>query len=491
MKRAPFAIVALVIVLQTLPGVVAGEEADAPLLAADPRVSDAVAAWAAWVEYQLGINAVPGASVAVVHDQELLFVEGFGMANPEKGLAAEPDTIYSICSNSKLFTAIAVMQLRDAGRLRLDDPVAEHLEWFAIEDVHPDDEAITIRRILTHSSGLPRESDYPYWSGPDYLFPTHEKIVERIADQKTLYPSGRYYQYSNLGLTLAGEIVVAVSGRSFDDYVTAEILDPLGMSDTSTEIPAEHYGGRLAIGHTARNRDGTRDPMPLFQARGIAPAAGFASTAEDLARFTSWQLRLRERGGSEVLRAATLREMQRVHWVDPDWETTYGLGFYVARSGETTLIEHGGACPGYFSQVAIEPKSKLGIVVLSNAIGTEVDLYVEQAVAMIGPAVKAARDDPEDLPERDPELDRYVGIYADTDWGQVAVVRWKDGLAMLSLSTRSPAKGLSKLKKTGEHTFRRIRKDDESLGETVVFEVDEDGAVTRFIQHSNWSLKVR
>lgn len=388
MKRAPVAGLALSIALLTLPGVVAGEEVDAPSLAADPRVSDAVAAWAAWVEYQLGINAVPGASVAVVHDQELLFVEGFGLANPEKGVAAAPDTIYSICSNSKLFTAIAIMQLRDAGKLRLDDTLAEHLDWFAIEDVHPNDEAITIRRILTHSSGLPRESDYPYWSGPDYLFPTHEQIVERIADQKTLYPSGRYYQYSNLGLTLAGEIVAAASGRSFDDYVRAEILDPLGMSDTFTEIPAEHHGGRLAVGYTARNRDGSRDPMPIFQARGIAPAAGFASTAEDLARFASWQLRLRGHGGNEVLRAATLREMQRVHWMDPDWKTTYGLGFYVTRSGDSTLIEHGGACPGYFSQVAIEPKSKLGVIILSNAIGTEVDLYVEQAVALIGPAVK-------------------------------------------------------------------------------------------------------
>jgi CubicO group peptidase (beta-lactamase class C family) len=481
---------ALVIVLQTLPGVVAGEETDTPSLAADPRVSDAVAVWAEWVEYQLGINAVPGASVAVVYDQELLFVEGFGLANPETGQVAAPDTIYSICSNSKLFTAIAVMQLRDAGMLRLDDPLDKHLEWFAIEDIHPNDETITIRRILTHSSGLPRESDYPYWSGPDYLFPTHEQIVERIADQKTLYPSGRYYQYSNLGLTLAGEIVAAASGRSYDEYVKAEILDPLGMSDTFTEIPAGYHGGRLAIGHTARNRDGSRDPMPLFQSRGIAPAAGFASTAEDMARFGSWQLRLRGQGGIEVLRAATLREMQRVHWVDPDWKTTYGLGFYVARVGESTLIEHGGSCPGYYSQVAIEPKSKLGVVVLSNAIGTEVDLYVEQAVALIGPAVKAARDDRDGLSERDPELDRYVGVY-DSDWGQEAIVRWEDGLAMLSLGTRNPVKGLEKLKKTGEHSFRRVRKDDESLGETVVFEVDEHGVVTRFLQHSNWAVKVR
>ena len=157
--------------------------------------------------------------------------------------------------------------------------------------------------------------------------------------------------------------MATASGRSYDDYVRSEILDPLGMSDTTTEIPAEHHGGRLAVGHTARNRDGSRDPMPLFQSRSIAPAAGFASTAEDLARFASWQLRLRGQGGTLEstprdathwstrsmaktakmsattvrLRAATLREMQRVHWVDPDWKTTYGLGFKVAGSGDATL----------------------------------------------------------------------------------------------------------------------------------------------------------
>ena len=90
----------------------------------------------------------------------------------------------------------------------------------------------------------------------------------------------------------------------------------------------------------------------------------------------------------------------------------------------------------------------------------------------------------------DQELDRYVGIY-DSDWGQEAIVRWEDGLAMLSLGTRNPGKGMQKLKKTGEHSFRRVRKDDESLGETVFFEVNDEGVVTRALQHSNWSMKVR
>ncbi len=156
----------------------------------DPRVVDAVSAWLAWVEYQLAVNNVPGASVAVVHDQEILYAGGIGLANPETGRKADQDTLYSICSISKLFTSTAVMQLRDDGRLRLDDSAADHLDWFDIEDVHPGDEAVTIRRMLTHSSGLPRESDSPYWNGPDFDFPTHDEIVERLGEQETLYPSG-------------------------------------------------------------------------------------------------------------------------------------------------------------------------------------------------------------------------------------------------------------------------------------------------------------
>ncbi len=284
--------------------------------------------------------------------------------------------------------------------------------------------------------------------------------------------------------------MIEASGRSFDEYVQSEILEPLGMSDTFTEIPGRAprrtVGDRL---HSARNRDGSRDAMQVFQARGIAPAAGFASTAEDLARFASWQLRLRGEGGTEVLRAATLREMQRVHWVDPDWKTTWGLGFLspvreTRPSSSTVARARGTTARWLLAQVearrhhAFQRHRYRGGPLCGTGGG------------LIGPTVKAASDDTEETKERDPELDRYVGIY-DTDWGQEAIVRWDDGLAMLSLSTRNPAEAMVKLKKTGEHAFRRIRKDDESLGETVLFEVDEDGVVTRFLQHSNWAVKVR
>lgn len=476
---------AWLLVLAASPTLMAAET-----LANDPRVVDAVAAWEAWVEFQLAVQRVPGASTGVVYDQEVLSTRGYGQANPEAQIAATPDTIFSICSISKLFTSVALMQLRDEGRVRLDEPVAKYLDWFVIEDVHPDDEEITVRRILSHSSGLPRESDYPYWSDPDFVFPTRQEITDRIGEQTTLYPSSRYYQYSNLGLTLAGEIVATVSGQDFHERVRKVILEPLGMTSTFSDIPAQEWGKRMAVGYSEIGRDGTRRALPLFQARGIAPAAGFASTVSDMTRFATWQFRLLGDGDREILRGSTLREMQRVQWMDPDWEATRGLGFGVYRSNGNTYVGHGGACPGYYSRFLLDPRTKIGIVALSNAIGSPTDLFTERGHELLKPAVKAAKDHPEDRPERDPALDRYVGVY-DSAWGQTAILRWKDGLAALWLGTRNPKEDLVELKKTGEHTFRRVRKDDDSLGEEYFFDVAEDGAVLRFKNHSNWEKKIR
>jgi len=202
-----------------------------------PRVQEAIGLLEIWTDAQVAYQQIPGASMAVVHDQELVWSAGFGLANRERGVEATPQTIYSICSISKLFTSIGVMQLRDAGQVRLDDPVARHLSWFTIRDAYPDAPPVTIEGLLTHSSGLPRESDTPYWSAPDFRFPTHDEIVRRLPEQEELYPAQTYHQYSNLGLTLAGEIVAAVSGQPYDGYVRDRILTPLGLASTTPEIP--------------------------------------------------------------------------------------------------------------------------------------------------------------------------------------------------------------------------------------------------------------
>jgi CubicO group peptidase (beta-lactamase class C family) len=457
-------------------------------LADDPRVVDAVALWSEWLAYQAATSRVPAVSFGIVHDQELIAGGAFGQANPAEDIPATTDTLYSICSISKLFTSVALMQQREAGRVRLDDPVSKHLDWFDIQDAHPDDESISVRRLLTHSAGLPRESDFPYWTDADYPFPTSEQIKAKLGEQQTLYPASRYFQYSNLGLSLVGEIVAAASGVPYDRYMREQLLDPLGMDATYTDIPVELRGTRMAIGHAALERDGSRKVVAPFQTRGIAPAAGFASNVNDMAKFAMWQFRVLD-GANELLRPASLREMQRVHWVDPDWETTWGLGFSVVREGNRTYARHGGGCPGYYTEFRLEPKTKMGAIVLTNTIGAPPGHYAAQAFELIQPALQAALDTPDDAPARDGSLDRYVGVYSSI-WGQTAVVPWNDGLALLDLASAAPAEDLERFQHVEGETFRRVREDDESLGETVRFELGEDGKARRFNRHSIWEERI-
>jgi CubicO group peptidase (beta-lactamase class C family) len=467
---------------------VLGQEPD---VRGNPQVQEALHLLERWVDAQRAYEQIPGASIAVVYDQDLLWSKGFGYADREARTPATAQTIYSICSISKLFTSVGVLQLRDQGTLRLDDPVGVHLDWFDIGDAYPDAPPITVEGLLTHSSGLPRESDYPYWSPPDFPFPTHEAIVERLSDQEELYPAFEYFQYSNLGLTLAGEIVATVSGYAYPDYIGTNILDPLGMASTTTDIPVTEHGHRMAKGYTAMRRNGEREEVVVFQARGIAPAAGYASTVEDLARFASWQFRVLHHDAHELLSRNTLREMYRVHWIDPDWETKWGLGFATWRTDGETYVGHGGSCPGYRSSFSLDPKDRVGAVFMANASGVNSGLFTSRAHEILGPAIAAAVDTTTEEDPTDPALAIYAGTYdASPWWGESEVILWKGKLAIVSFPTEEPLEALTELEQVGEHTFRRVR-DDESLGEEIRFDVGPDGAVLRMWHHSNFQPRIR
>ncbi len=456
-----------------------------------PRVQEALNLLEVWVDAQRAYEQIPGASMSVVYDQELLWSAGFGHADRELLTPATPQTMYSICSISKLFTSVGVMQLRDQGRLRLDDPVDKHLSWFKIQDAYPDAPPVTVEGILTHSAGLPRESDFPYWSPPDFPFPTRDQIIERLPEQRELYPAATWYQYSNLGLALAGEIVGTLSGEAYDSYIRRNILAPLRMDDTHPDIPAHEYGRRLASGYSAVTRDGTREKLALFQARGIAPAAGFASTVEDLARFASWQFRVLHHGADEVLSRNTLREMQRVHWLDPDWSPGRGLGFGVWRSNDKTYVGHGGGCPGYRSHFNLQTDDKIATIFMSNANGVNPSRFTQQAQRIMAPAVAAARDTTRAAQSLDPLFEKYLGTYSQLPWsGEAAVIPWKGKLSVVYLPTTNPLDAMMHLEHVEGDTFRRKR-DDGSLGEEIRFDVDDAGRVVRMWRHSNFSPKVR
>ena len=457
-----------------------------------------------WMDAAQAYGGIPGASLSVVHDQELVWAKGYGQAHVESGEPATPSTMYSICSISKLFTAVGVLQLRDQGKLALDDAVAKHLDWFNIQDDYPEAGPVDIEGLLTHSSGLPREAGVPYWTGPDYPFPTHDKIVETLPTQSMLYPPRTYFQYSNLALTLAGEIVAEASGRSYDDYVRANILDPLGMSSTFTDLDDRFRGNRLATGYTARGRDGKRHVIPDYWVRGISPAAGFISTVEDLGRFASWQFRVLE-GDDELLDRNTLREMHRVHWSEPDGNTTYGLGFSVWKSDGDTFVGHGGSCPGYRSHLLLRPRDKVATAFMTNGQGVNSRQFAQTAYDIVAPALRrAARKSRADASLRNaaddaaPDVDqaaagiqenlqRFTGTYQRPLGGESAVLIWDGDLHVLSLPTDNPLNSLTRLRHIEGGTFRRVR-DNDDLGEEFIFEEMPDGSM-RMWRNDNYSVR--
>jgi len=466
-----------------------GQSASGPL-AQDPRVASALELARAWLEAQRAYERIPGISVAIVRDQDVLWEGGFGQADLADGRPATADTLYSICSISKLFTSIAVMQQRDAGRLRLDDPVGRQLPWFRLKHAEGEGD-VMIEGLLTHASGLPQEPGIAYWSAPDFPFPTHEEIVAKVPTLDALYAPEAYFQYSNIGFTLLGEIVAAASGQAYGAYATEKILGPLGLTSTTPEIPAAERGKRLAVGYSSRDREGKRQPLPFFTIKAVAPAAGYASDVTDLGRFASWQFRLLANGGTEVLKATTLREMQRIHWAEPDFETLWGLGFHIWKSGDKIFVGHDGSCPGYRTALLISRTDKIATVFLSNAQSLDSQDWAQKLYDIVAPAIAAAVKEPGKGKTPDASLRAYAGTYDAQPWaGEVVVLPWEEGIALLELPTMTPMKDLERFKKTGDNRFRRIRK-DESLGEEVVFEMGADGRPVRFVRHSNVLRRVR
>ena len=465
----------------------ASADSEASVEVTHPEIQGALSAIDAWIAGVHLFERVPGISVGIVLDQELIWENGYGVSNLETRRAADALTIYSICSISKLFTSIGVLQLRDSGQLRLDDEVSRHLEWFDIEETFQTQGPATIESLLTHSSGLPRESDFPYWNGPDFPFPTRDEIIARLESQKTLYPAQSLFQYSNLALTLAGEIVQERSGEPYQSYVKSRILEPLGLQDTRPNYPEGLRGEQLAIGYTGIDRRRGREVVAPFYTRGITAAAGFTSTVHDLAKFASWQFRLLEEGGDEVLAANTLREMHRVHWVDPDWETTWGLGFNVRRAEGMTVVGHGGGCPGYITQFAMVPDKKLAAIVLTNAGDGPAGLLASNVLKVMVKAMAAAKTPVE---EQLPDYSRYEGNFESPPWGgETAIRQWGDQLVAISLPSDDLERAVTKLKHREGDIFVRLTEDGEER-EPWVFEMGGDGRVQQVKRHSSYLRRI-
>jgi CubicO group peptidase (beta-lactamase class C family) len=434
-----------------------------------------------WLESRQVYQHIPALSGAIVQGDKIVWSKGYGTLDAAHRIPATARTLYSVCSISKLFTSVALMQLWESGRVRLDEPVATYVPWAKLKPPDEDGVPVTLRSVLTHSAGLPRDSDFPYWTGPDFSFPTEEQLKSKLAEQAPLWPGSLRFQYSNLGLALIGETVSAVSGGPYRDYVQTHILGPLSLNDTHPFMPMSLYDKRLAVGWGAITRNGSRELLKPFDTRAMTPAAGYASTAEDLGRFAAWQFRLLRTSHREVLNASTLREMQRVQFVDPGWKDMRGLGFEVMRKDDQTFVGHDGDCPGYHSILWLRPATETAVVLIMTGERPRADAA---AVFEILDKRQAWHFKPPSA-AHDIDLESYTGRYSAQPWrSELAIVPWAEGLALLWLPSTNPAEEVEILKAKGGDRFRRIRTDGSEADE-VHFERDRSGRVYRFVQFNN------
>ncbi len=447
--------------------------------------SDAFKIIEVWLEAQKDFDKLPGISAIIVDDQDVIWSGAYGYSSPENKVKAKPSTLYSICSISKLFTSVAIMKLYDEGKLRLDDEIGDLLPWYDLKQAYPESGPITVRSIMTHSAGLPREAKYSYWTAPEFDFPCREEVKEKLSEQETLYPASTYFQYSNLGLSLLGEVVEEVSGVPFDEYIEKNILKPLKMKDTRTVLPEKKYGKELAVGYGMVNRKGEREKVGIFQAEGIKPAAGFSSNVKDLAKFASWQFRLRDSKKIEILRSSTLKNMHNVHWIDPDFDLTWGLGFHVFQHDGTKWAGHNGSCPGYKSTLELDLENKMAYSVMVNANGISPYSYAMG----INDIINKAKGESSDL-NLSLDLADYVGHFSEQPWyAETYMGSWYGKLVCFDLPSDDPVSNMTFFEHIEGDTFRRIR-DNGELGEYITFERDDKGKVYRYKWFQNYSKKI-
>lgn len=301
-------------------------------------------------------NEITGLSVALVDDQRVIWQKGFGHADLENDILATPETIYRAGSIAKLFTATAVMQLAEQGKIDIDQPLAVALPEFSIKTRFPKAAPVTPRNVMTHHSGLPSN----FLGGLFVREPARfESVVASLRDEYLTFPPNYVFSYSNAGMALLGATVQRLSGEPFDEYMERHFFEPLDM-------PHSSFTPRPVAKAYNRNKE-----AEVFSLRDM-PAANLLSNVVDLSQFLKMQFAEGRVGDRQLVSPASIREMTRVQ--NADFPLTFnsyvGLGWMLSGievPGGGPVASHGGSLPDSHSMLAMLPKHKLGVVVLSNS----------------------------------------------------------------------------------------------------------------------------
>jgi len=320
----------------------------------------------AFIEREMRRLKMPGVSLAIVEDNKIVHLRGFGRSRPG-GEAPSPKTPFFIGSLTKSITALAGMQLVEAGKIELDAPVQRYLPWFRVADRQASAQ-MTIRHLLNQTSGLPESAGEVDLADFDDHPGATERQARRLASIELSHPVGTVCEYSNTNYNLLGLIIEAASGQSYADYVQDHILDPLEMRRTYTSRAAARQNG-LAMGH--RYWFGIPFPAPnLPIPHGSLPSGQLISTAEDMARYLIAHMNGGRYGNTRILSEAGIDELHRgaVEYSKMGISAgKYAMGWFDGVIGKTKIFYHSGTVPDFEGYMAILPEQKKGVLLLFNA----------------------------------------------------------------------------------------------------------------------------
>jgi CubicO group peptidase (beta-lactamase class C family) len=404
---------------------------------------------------------LPSVSAAVVRRGAPVWAGAVGLADAGSGRAATPETQYRIGSITKTFTTVAILQLAADGALGLDDPLERHLPEAPAGSA-------TLRRLLSHLSGLPREPEGEIWE--TLVAPTVEELLARFAETEPVLPQHVAHHYSNLAFGLLGEVVARAGGRPYRAHVEERILRPLGLART-TWGPVAPY----ALGYFVEPYADVLREEAVLELRGVESAGQLWSTTADLCRWATFLAA----GDPAVLAAEDVEAMWFPHgFYDPEtWLLAWGLGLMLYREGDLILGGHGGAMPGHLAGVAVDRKSKVAAAALVNSsAGADPEGLARRLVL----AVLAAEPDPPEewRPEAGPppELESALGRW----WseGTEFVFFWEAGAlkARLAGTSKRPVQP-SVFEPLGADVFRTVA--GRERGELLRLVRDDAGTVVR------------
>jgi len=432
---------------------------------------------------QMDAAHIPGAVVVFVKDGQIFLTKGYGLANVEKGTSVDPErTVFRAGSISKLFTATAVMQLAEQGRLDLHNPVNHYLQAFQLEDAYP--EPVTIAHLLTHTGGFDEQAAGMSVRDSSAVLPLGEYLAIKMPP--SIAPPGDQINYSNHGFALAGYLVETVSGMPYAQYMAENILRPLDMNHSTFEEPAPaSLMTDMAVGYAYVN--GAYQPLPLDYFN-TAPASSLYTTGTDMARFMIAHLQNGQYRGSRILTEESAQEMHRQQFTHHPGLNGWAYGFFERSANGRRAIAHGGDVPGFASLLYLLPDENLGFFVALNA---SVDLFggsPDPREALVSRFLDRYYPAPE--PPAAPkavtfDLQRFAGSYR---WNHYAHTTLEKGLPPISLLqfqitpgsdgtlTLTPPPGMGETSRwtpVEPLLFRRV--DGEAY---IAFREDENGRIT-------------